>query len=119
MPLLSRLILVAFATLMLLHFPVAAQVLAPRLQPFVDKRSLAGAVVLVADKDKVLTAEAVGWADVAAKQPLKTDALFWVASQSKPIAATARRRKTPSRKPRSTPSHPRNKASCNYSHASP
>ena len=59
------------------------------LQPFVENHSLAGAVVLVADKDKVLTLEAVGFADVAAKKPMTTDAVFWIASQSKPITAVA------------------------------
>lgn len=59
------------------------------LQPYVDSHSLAGAVTLVADKDRVLSVSAVGYADVAAKKPLKTDALFWIASQSKPITATA------------------------------
>ena len=60
---------------------------ASRLQPFVDDGTLAGAVTLVAEKDKVLSLEAVGWADVAAKKPMKTNALFWIASQSKPITA--------------------------------
>lgn len=59
------------------------------LQPFVDSHSLAGAVTLVANKDRVLEIESVGYADVNAKQPLKTDAIFWIASQSKPITATA------------------------------
>ena len=59
------------------------------LQPFVDSHTLAGAVVLVASKEKVLCLEAVGWADVAKRQPMKTDALFWIASQSKPMTATA------------------------------
>ena len=59
------------------------------LQPFVDDHKLAGAVVLVASPDKVLSLESVGYADVSAKTPLKTDALFWIASQSKPITATA------------------------------
>lgn len=59
------------------------------LQPFVDRHALAGAVTLVADKDKVLSLEAVGFADVAAKKPMSTDAVFWIASQSKPITATA------------------------------
>ncbi len=62
---------------------------APVLQPFVDSHALAGAVVLVADKDKVLALETVGSMDLAAKKPMRTDSLFWVASQSKPIAATA------------------------------
>jgi CubicO group peptidase (beta-lactamase class C family) len=63
--------------------------LAPVLQPFVDSHILAGAVVLVADPDKVLDVEAVGWADIAAKKPMRPDSVFWIASQSKPIAATA------------------------------
>jgi CubicO group peptidase (beta-lactamase class C family) len=63
--------------------------LAPVLQPFVDNHILAGSVVLVADKDKVLDVEAVGWADIAAKKPMKTDSMFWIASQSKPISAVA------------------------------
>ena len=59
------------------------------LQPFVDDRVLAGAVVLVADKERVLDLEAVGYADVAAKRPMVTNALFWIASMSKPITAAA------------------------------
>jgi CubicO group peptidase (beta-lactamase class C family) len=59
------------------------------LQPFVDRHSLAGAVTLVATKDKVLTVDAVGFADVAAKMPMTKDALFWIASQSKPMTAAA------------------------------
>jgi len=59
------------------------------LQPFVDRHALAGAVTLVADRDKDLSLEAVGFADVAARKPLRTDALFWIASQSKPITAAA------------------------------
>lgn len=75
---------------------IAAQVwaapapkLAPVLQPYVNGRQIAGAVVLVADKDKILDCEAVGWMDVARKQPMRTDCMFWIASQSKPITATA------------------------------
>ena len=45
--------------------------------------------MMVADKSKVLTAEAVGWADIAAQKPMKLDAMFWIASQSKPITAAA------------------------------
>ena len=62
---------------------------AAALQPYVDSHSLAGAITLVANKDKVLSLEAVGYADVAAKTPLKTDSIVWIASQSKPITAAA------------------------------
>ena len=63
--------------------------IAPVLQPFVDSQSLAGAVTLVASADKVLSLEAVGYADIAAKKLLTTNSLFWIASQSKPITAAA------------------------------
>ena len=59
------------------------------LRPFVDRHSLAGAVTLVADKDKVLSLDTVGYSDVAARRPMSPDSLFWIASQSKPITATA------------------------------
>jgi CubicO group peptidase (beta-lactamase class C family) len=59
------------------------------LQPFVDSHSLAGAVTLVADKTHVLSLETVGYADVAARKPMKPDTLFWIASQSKSITAAA------------------------------
>lgn len=62
---------------------------ASAVQPFVDAGNLAGAVVLVADKEKVLDLGAVGFSDLEAKTPMKTDALFWIASMSKPITATA------------------------------
>jgi len=63
--------------------------LAPVLQPYIDEQHIAGAVVLVADREKVLATEAVGWADVAAKKKLSTDAVFWIASMTKPITCTA------------------------------
>ncbi len=66
-----------------------APVIAPKLQLFVDSHSLAGAVTLVATKDKILSLEAVGFADIGEKKPMKTDNIFWIASQSKPITAAA------------------------------
>ncbi len=62
---------------------------APLLQPFVDRHELAGAVALVADKDKVLDVEAVGFSDIAGGKVLKPDAMFWIASQSKGMTAAA------------------------------
>lgn len=62
---------------------------AAALQPFVDSHQLAGAVVLVATPDRILSVGAVGYSDVAGAVPMKTDALFWIASISKPVTATA------------------------------
>ena len=59
------------------------------LQPFVDNHVLAGAVTIVADKDKVLDVTTVGYSDVAAKKASHADDLFWIASMSKPITAAA------------------------------
>ncbi len=59
------------------------------LQPLVDNHTIAGAVTLVASKDRTLYLEAVGFRDIASQLPMKTDSLFWIASVSKPITATA------------------------------
>lgn len=63
--------------------------IAPVLQPFVDSHSLAGAVALVAGKDRVLAVETVGFADIAAGRPMAAESVFWIASMSKPITAAA------------------------------
>ena len=86
-------LLLAALHLSLVQLPTTASAAAPAistaLQPFVEKGDLAGAVALVASKDKVLAIEAVGFADRATQRPMKTDAIFWIASQSKPITGAA------------------------------
>ncbi|MBC8354985.1 MAG: serine hydrolase [Planctomycetes bacterium] len=59
------------------------------VEPFVERTELAGAVMLVADKDQILSHSAVGFADIAEQHSMQPDSLFWIASQSKPITATA------------------------------
>src|SRR3954467_4720209 len=63
--------------------------LAPVLQPLVDRHVVAGVVVLVADKEKVLDLESVGVSSVEKKTPMKTDALFWIASMTKSMTGAA------------------------------
>jgi CubicO group peptidase (beta-lactamase class C family) len=63
--------------------------IAQLLQPYVDRGTLAGAVTLVATRDGVSSREAVGFSDLAARTPMRGDALFWIASISKPITAAA------------------------------
>ena len=60
-----------------------------KLRPFVTSGEIAGAVALVATKDRVLHLSAVGQSDLATGRKLKTDDLFWIASMSKPITAVA------------------------------
>ncbi len=69
--------------------PPTTRAITAALKPFVERETLAGAVTLVADKDRVLSVDAVGFADIAGKKPMKADSLFWIASQSKPITAAA------------------------------
>ena len=57
--------------------------------PFVEKGALAGAVMLVANREKTLAVETAGYADVAAKRPIPVNGLFWIASMSKPVTGTA------------------------------
>jgi CubicO group peptidase (beta-lactamase class C family) len=59
------------------------------LQPFVDSHTLAGAVTLVANKEKVLSVDTVGYSDVMTGAPMKADNLFWIASMSKPMTGAA------------------------------
>ena len=44
-----------------------------------------GAVVMAVQREKVLALEAAGYSDLAAKKPMKTDAIFDIRSISKPI----------------------------------
>jgi len=60
-----------------------------KLQPYLADHTLSGAVTLVASKNRVLSFETAGHADVAAKEPMKKDSLFWIASMSKPVSITA------------------------------
>ena len=70
------------------RLPPSRRSLRGRCQPFVDNQTIPGAVVLVANKDGILDLEAVGYADLAAKKPMRTDSLFWLASMTKSITCT-------------------------------
>lgn len=56
-------------------------------QGYVDRHQTAGTVTLVARKGKVMSLEAVGWQDIEAKTPMKTDTIFQIASMTKPVTA--------------------------------
>lgn len=59
------------------------------LSPFIQQHKLAGAVTLVANKDEILSLNCEGFADIARAAPMKPSTLFWIASQTKSITATA------------------------------
>lgn len=60
-----------------------------RMQEFVDRQVVSGAVTLVAQGGKVVALDAVGYSDLKAKKQMRTDDLFWIASMTKPITGTA------------------------------
>jgi len=59
------------------------------LGPAIEQQHLAGAIVLVTDVNGPMLVEAVGFADLAAERPMKRDAMFWIASMTKPMTAAA------------------------------
>src|SRR4051794_5096318 len=75
--------------------PVAVQAQAPppnpavreSLQRFVDSKDIAGGVGVVGRSDGLVAVEAVGLADLAANAPMTPDALFRIASMTKPVTA--------------------------------
>ena len=87
--------LVSFAALLCVLVSPPAQLSAQRppiaaaLVPFVDARVLAGAVTVVASKEQTLNLCSVGYADVTNQKLMTKDALFWIASMSKPITGAA------------------------------
>ncbi len=69
--------------------PSAAPTITAAMQTMVDRQDVAGVVTLVATRDGVAHLGAVGKADLATNRPMNTDALFWIASMTKPITGVA------------------------------
>src|ERR1035438_6047440 len=61
----------------------------PMIQSHIDAKDYSGAVTLVARKGKVVHFEAHGMADIEGNKAMKTDALFWLASMTKPMTAVS------------------------------
>jgi CubicO group peptidase (beta-lactamase class C family) len=59
------------------------------MREFVARKEIAGAVTVVATRDKILHLGAVGQADIAAGAPMRPDTIGWMASMTKPVTATA------------------------------
>src|SRR6476469_9515377 len=59
------------------------------LRGAVERKDVPGVVALITDRERVLYQGAFGVADVATGRPLTTDALFRIASMTKPITSVA------------------------------
>src|SRR6266508_3591871 len=58
-----------------------------RMQAFVDDQEIAGAVTVVGRKDGVVSLDAVGSVNLEKGRPMTKDALFRIASMTKPVTA--------------------------------
>src|SRR4051812_35935814 len=59
------------------------------MQGFIDRKEAGGVVTLVAREGKVVDVKAYGFQDVESKKPMRPDAIFRIASMSKPITSVA------------------------------
>ena len=69
--------------------PPAISAISERVRPFVDDREVSGVVTLVATPDRIVHLDAIGNADIAGSKPMRPDTIFWIASMTKPVTATA------------------------------
>lgn len=69
--------------------PAKLAALGPKMQSFIDQHEIASAVTLVASREGVLDLETFGQADIAKNTPMKPDSMFWIASMTKPVTASA------------------------------
>src|SRR5690348_18300620 len=60
-----------------------------RMHDVIVANEVPGAVTVVATRDSVLRMDAQGWADPEHKSFMRADSIFWSATMSKPITATA------------------------------
>jgi CubicO group peptidase (beta-lactamase class C family) len=67
--------------------PPAVPAITDRLGQYIAAREITGAVTLVATPDRVLHLGAAGKASLDPGEAMQTDAIFWIASMSKPILA--------------------------------
>ena len=58
-----------------------------KMQSYVDQKVIAGAVTVVGSRNSIASLEAVGFQKLETKQPMPHDALFRIASMTKPITA--------------------------------
>jgi len=63
--------------------------IAPWYQAEIERRAFTGAVVAIARDGKLAYLQAIGTYDRAGKIPLKPDAIFWIASMTKPVTSVA------------------------------
>jgi CubicO group peptidase (beta-lactamase class C family) len=59
------------------------------VQKYIDAGDISGAVTVVVTKDRVLHIDAEGLANIKGAVPMNVNSIFWIASMTKPVTATA------------------------------
>jgi CubicO group peptidase (beta-lactamase class C family) len=59
------------------------------LEKFISDKEIAGAVTYVGDSEGTRDLSVVGLADLASGRPMTAEAIFWIASMTKPVTGTA------------------------------
>lgn len=77
----------SLVTVLVLSSPLQADDIRARMQRFVDSGEIAGAVTVVGRADGVISHEAVGFQNPESRAPMAKDALFRIASMTKPVTA--------------------------------
>lgn len=60
-----------------------------KMKEFVEQKEIAGAVTIVASRDAILDTCVVGQSSIEDSKPMQADAIFWIASMTKPITGVA------------------------------
>jgi CubicO group peptidase (beta-lactamase class C family) len=69
--------------------PAKLSAIRQKMQEFVDQNQASGIVTLVGRRGHVASLEAVGFRDAEAKDPMRADTIFRIASMTKPVTAVA------------------------------
>jgi CubicO group peptidase (beta-lactamase class C family) len=69
--------------------PATLQLIPRRMQEFVDRGEISGVVTLVARNGQIAALDAVGFADIENRKPMRTDAIVQIMSQTKTVTGVA------------------------------
>ncbi len=67
----------------------AAEVIQAAVTPYIENGEISGFVAAVVGPDGALVETALGKASLESGRPMRSDTLFWIASMTKPVTATA------------------------------
>lgn len=87
--LLSGLLLLTLEFSVLAREPSDIPKISAAVQKAIAEQEIAGAITIVADKERILHRDVQGLADIEKKAPLTDDTIFWIASMTKPITGVA------------------------------